>query len=164
MELNTTHRKALGLARIALGWVFFWAFIDKVFGLGFATVAGKAWINGVSPTYGFLKFGTTGSFASAFQGLAGNILVDWLFMIGLFGLGLALILGIGMRIAAYAGTILLLLLYVAVFPTKNNPIVDEHIIYILLLIALYAGNAGEYFGIGRWWSQTALVKRFIVLR
>ena len=49
-----------GILRLALGWIFLWAFLDKVFGLGFATTPEKSWINGVSPTYGFLKFGTTG--------------------------------------------------------------------------------------------------------
>lgn len=45
-----------GLLRLGMGWIFFWAFIDKVFGLGFATATGKGWIDGVSPTFGFLKF------------------------------------------------------------------------------------------------------------
>ncbi|WP_318272177.1 hypothetical protein [Microbispora triticiradicis] len=42
-------------ARVAVGWVFLWAFLDKLFGWGFATPAAKAWINGGSPTTGFLK-------------------------------------------------------------------------------------------------------------
>ncbi|RGA01239.1 hypothetical protein DI270_030565 [Microbispora triticiradicis] len=42
-------------ARIAIGWVFLWAFLDKLFGWGFATPAAKAWINGGSPTTGFLN-------------------------------------------------------------------------------------------------------------
>ena len=40
--------------RLALGWVFLWAFLDKLFGLGHATPAKRAWINGGSPTKGFL--------------------------------------------------------------------------------------------------------------
>ena len=27
--------------RLAMGWTFFWAFADKLFGLGYATEAGK---------------------------------------------------------------------------------------------------------------------------
>ena len=41
-------RYALAVARIALGWTFLWAFVDKLFGLGFATAAEDAWINGGS--------------------------------------------------------------------------------------------------------------------
>ena len=43
----------LGFARILVGFVFLWAFVDKTFGLGVATKAKDAWINGVSPTTGF---------------------------------------------------------------------------------------------------------------
>ena len=44
-----------GLARISLGWVFLWAFLDKTFGLGYATESKDAWIDGGSPTFGFLS-------------------------------------------------------------------------------------------------------------
>ena len=83
-----------GLLRISIGWIFLWAFIDKLFGLGFATTSEKAWISGASPTSDFLTFGTRGPLVGFYQGLAGNALVDWLFMIGLLLVGLALILGI----------------------------------------------------------------------
>jgi thiosulfate dehydrogenase [quinone] large subunit len=41
--------------RIALGWIMLWPLLDKLFGLGFATTAEKAWLTGASPTLGFLK-------------------------------------------------------------------------------------------------------------
>ena len=118
-----------------LGFVFLWAFVDKVFGLGFATVAGKAWVDGVSPTAGFLKFGVNkeGPFLEYFNSLAGQAWVDWLFMLGLLGLGLALVLGIGLRIAAVAGTVLLVMMWAATLPLKNNPVLDEHLVYAVML-------------------------------
>src|SRR5688500_1789811 len=84
--------------RLALGWTFLWAFLDKTFGLGFATEDKAAWINGGHPTEGFLKFAATGPFKEFYNGIAGAAWADWLFMIGLLGIGLALTLGIGMRI------------------------------------------------------------------
>ncbi|KAB8181764.1 hypothetical protein FH610_027020, partial [Microbispora catharanthi] len=36
-------RYAWAAARIAIGWVFLWAFLDKLFGWGFATPTAKAW-------------------------------------------------------------------------------------------------------------------------
>jgi thiosulfate dehydrogenase (quinone) large subunit len=45
--------------RLSLGWVFLWAFLDKTFGLGYATESRDAWIDGGSPTFGFLSFGAT---------------------------------------------------------------------------------------------------------
>ena len=43
---------AIAVARIMLGFVFLWAFLDKTMGLGFATKYGESWVNGVSPTAG----------------------------------------------------------------------------------------------------------------
>ena len=89
--------------RLALGWTFLWAFLDKMFGLGHETAEKAAWINGGHPTEGFLKFAATGPFKGFYNDIAGAAWADWLFMLGLLGIGVALILGIGMRIAAAAG-------------------------------------------------------------
>jgi hypothetical protein len=43
---------ALNPLRVALGVEFLWAFLDKTFGLGYATPSAKAWIHGGSPTKG----------------------------------------------------------------------------------------------------------------
>src|SRR3954447_4593152 len=75
------------VARITLGWVFLWAFLDKTFGWGFATPANRAWIEGGSPTTGFLKGTGEHTFGGFFSGLAGQGWVDWLFMLGLLGIG-----------------------------------------------------------------------------
>jgi thiosulfate dehydrogenase (quinone) large subunit len=48
----------LAAARIAIGWTFLWAFLDKAVGLGFATQRADAWISGGSPTFGYLTFAT----------------------------------------------------------------------------------------------------------
>jgi len=153
-----------GLLRLGMGWIFFWAFIDKVFGLGFATAAGKGWIDGVSPTFGFLKFATRGPFAEFYQGMAGNPIVDWLFMMGCLGVGLAFILGIGMRIAAYSGMLMYILIYTAGFmPPVHNPFLDEHIMFPVLMIGLMKIRAGQWLGFGRWWSNTGLVRKISIL-
>src|ERR1044072_1320309 len=41
--------------RLLTGFAFLWAFLDKTFGLGYATPSGKGWIDGGSPTKGFLS-------------------------------------------------------------------------------------------------------------
>ena len=48
-------------------------------------------------------------------------------MAGLFGIGVALILGIGMRIATVSAVIMLFLMYLASFPMTTNPIIDDHV-------------------------------------
>ncbi|WP_250214693.1 hypothetical protein [Acrocarpospora catenulata] len=151
------------VARISLGWVFLWAFLDKLFGFGFATPAAKAWVNGGSPTTGFLKGTGENALGGFFSGLAGQAWVDWLFMLGLAGIGTALVLGAGLRIAA-AGTVLLLMMWAAELPLTTNPFMDDHIIYAIVLIGLAQAAAGNTLGIGRWWSQTPIVQKYPVLK
>ncbi|MFG1969746.1 hypothetical protein ACGFJC_10540 [Nonomuraea fuscirosea] len=136
------------LARIALGWIFLWAFLDKTFGWGFATPAAKAWINGGSPTTGFLKGTGENALGGLFSALAGQAWVDWLFMAGLAGVGLALVLGLGTRIAAGAGTAMLLLMWAAELPLTTNPFMDDHIVYAIVLVGLALAGAGGTLGLG----------------
>jgi len=153
-----------GLLRIAMGWTFLWGFLDKMFALGFTTEAGKSWLDGTSPTMGFLKFATKGPLSSLFQSMAGNTFVDWLFMMGLLLIGLALILGIGIKIASWTGSLLVFLMFLAALPPEHNPILDEHIIYMLVLQILRVTNAGYNLGLGKWWSQTKLVQKYKLLQ
>lgn len=162
--IDTFTQYILSLLRIAMGWMFLWAFLDKFFGLGFTTAASKSWLQGGSPTFGFLKFGTQGPFKPLFEQMAGNVIVDYLFMFGLLALGVALVLGIGLRAAAVGGSILLLLMWLSHLPPQNNPFLDEHIIYILVLFILSQTNAGNVLGLGEWWSHTSLVQRFPILK
>lgn len=161
--------KVWGLARISLGLTFLWAFFDKLIGLGFATcrnaetdaietMCSKAWLEGGSPTSGFLKFGTQGPFADFFQGLAGNAFVDWLFMLALLGLGVALTFGIGMKVATVSGVILLMSMWLATIWPTNNPFLDDHVIYSILLVGLLLVNDKQAFGMGKWWKKQDLVK------
>lgn len=149
----------LAITRIVVGWVFLWAFLDKAFGLGFATKAGAAWVNGVSPTKGFLAFGVNSSspFAEFFHALAGSAFVDWIFMLALLGVGVALVLGIALRLAAVCGTILLSMMWLAVIPLENNPLIDEHIIYILVLWVIALGR--RELSLTDWWLKQKFVKK-----
>lgn len=144
--------KPLAVVRILLGLIFLWAFVDKVLGLGFATSPDKAWLAGGSPTAGYLG-SLEGSLAGTFQSLAGLPLVDWAFMLGLLGLGTALVLGIGMRVAAIGGSVMLGLMWLSSLPLKNNPVIDEHVVYAATLIALAATSAGHTWGLGRQWDR-----------
>lgn len=154
----------LAVLRIAMGWMFFWAFLDKLLGLGFATTAESSWLSGGSPTAGYLKFATSGPLKTTFESLSGIVWVDWLFMLGLLFLGIALILGIGLRIAALGGSILLFLMWLSLLPTESNPFLDEHIIYTLVLWILSFSNSGDFWGLGKWWGKTVLVKRYTILK
>ncbi|MQW75629.1 DoxX family membrane protein [Nocardioides sp. dk4132] len=145
--------------RISLGWVFLWAFVDKLFGLGFATERDASWINGGSPTEGFLSFGTSGPFAETFRSLAGHTIVDVVFMVGLAGIGLALMLGIGVRIAAVSGALMMVLMWAAALWPANNPFMDDHLVYAGLLVMLALLDSGRTLGLGGLWARQPLVQR-----
>ena len=152
-----------GLLRLGMGAIFMWAFIDKLFGLGFATAAENAWIRGGSPTFGFLNFAAKGPLVSFYNALAGNPVVDWLFMIGLLAVGVTLLLGVGVKLGAYAGALMLALMYTAVLPPEHHPFLDDHIIYAIVMFGLALVGGGRWLGLGNWWTNTVLVRRYRIL-
>lgn len=149
--------------RLGLGWITLWAFIDKMFGLGYATASENSWLNGGSPTTGYLSYATDGPLAGFFQDIAGNTAVDVLFMLALLMIGVALILGIGVRIAGYSGALLMVMLWSTRLPPENNPILDDHIIYMIVFLAMTVVKPGRWLGLGKWWSETDLVKKLPIL-
>ena len=162
--ITATAAKALAVLRISTGFVFLLAFLDKTFGLHYATSSAKAWINGGHPTQGFLSSVEIGPFQSLFHSIAGTWWADWLFMLGLLGIGLALTFGIGMRFAAAAGALLYVMMWSVVLPPENNPFMDDHLVYALVLVLLALTSAGRTFGLGRRWEQLPVVQRYGFLK
>ena len=171
---HKAYRYTLAVTRLSLGWVFLWAFLDKTFALGFHTgydqegvldrFGDAAWINGGSPTEGFLAFAADGPFKSFYNDIAGATWADWLFMLGLLGIGTALMLGITMRIAAASGALLLVMMWTVVLPPENNPFMDDHIVYALVLVVLALTSAGRTLGFGRMWERLPIVQRYGFLK
>ncbi|MBA2553163.1 MAG: hypothetical protein H0V10_05620 [Geodermatophilaceae bacterium] len=170
-----TFRYLAAAARLSIGWVFLWAFLDKLLALGFSTgrdgetgivdrFGDAAWINGGSPTEGFLTFGTKGPFADIYQSFAGAAWANWLFMLGLAGIGIALIAGIGMRIAAVAGATLLVFMWSAALPPENNPFMDYHLVYAIVLGMLGVAGAGRTLGLGSRWEALPIVQKYSFLK
>jgi thiosulfate dehydrogenase (quinone) large subunit len=170
-------RRALAALRIGFGVTFLWAFFDKLLALGFGTGTNPetgavdrfgpdAWINGGSPTFGFLNFGVPADnpFREFFNSLAGNVWIDWLFMLSLLGIGVALTLGVGMRLAAASGVVLYLMMWLASLPLENNPVVDDHVLGAISLVVLATTLAGDTWGLGKVWARTGLVRHNKVLR
>jgi thiosulfate dehydrogenase [quinone] large subunit len=165
-----TRAHVMAGLRLLTGFVFLWAFLDKTFGLGYATPSERAWIEGGSPTKGFLSGVAVGPMESTFHDWAGAAWADWLFMLGLLGIGLALVLGIGLRIAAVAGTLMMAFMWIAEWPPakhlsdgspsmSTNPFVDYHLVYAVVLIALAATGAGAVWGLGKVWARLPFVSR-----
>ncbi|MEY9877554.1 thiosulfate dehydrogenase [quinone] large subunit [Streptacidiphilus sp. MAP12-33] len=166
---------ALATLRVLVGFVFLWAFLDKTFGLGYATPSAKAWIHGGSPAKGFLASVSAGPLQSTFHSWAGQGWADWLFMLALLGIGLAVMSGVALRLSAVAGTALLGLMWLAEFPParhlaggapsmSSNPFVDYHVVYAAALIAVAAVATGSRLGLGRLWARLPVVRDHAWLR
>jgi thiosulfate dehydrogenase [quinone] large subunit len=156
--------------RISTGAVFLWAFLDKTFGLGYATTSSKSWIHGGSPTKGFLKSVDVGPFQSVLHSVAGSWWVNWLFMLGMLGIGVALLAGVAVRAAAASGVLIMALMWFAEFPLarhtstgapsgSSNPLTDYHFSYAVVLVVLAATFAGTTWGLGRVWARLPFVNR-----
>ncbi|WP_405995292.1 hypothetical protein [Streptomyces sp. NBC_00986] len=174
---TTTATRAFAFAslRLLTGFVFLWAFLDKTFGFGYATPSGKGWIDGGSPTKGFLSSVAAGPMESTFHDWAGAGWVNWLFMLGLLGVGVALVSGVALRLAAVAGTAMMAFMWLAEWPPakhlsdgspsmSSNPFVDYHLIYAVVLIALAAAGAGATWGLGKVWATLPVVRDHTWLR
>jgi thiosulfate dehydrogenase (quinone) large subunit len=168
--MSATAAKTLAVLRVATGFVFLWAFLDKTFGLNYATPSAKAWINGGSPTKGFLSGVEVGPFQSFFHSIAGTGWANATFMVGLLGIGVALTAGVAVRIAAAAGVAMLAFMWFAEFPIAQhtsagaptgspNPLTDSHFIYAVVLIVLAATYAGTTWGLGRRWARLPIVQK-----
>ena len=158
---STLARRALAVLRIAFGLTFLWAFFDKLLALGFATgrrstarpaprpSTGSATPPGstaAAPPEGFLKFGADGPFKDFYNSIAGDAWADWLFMLGLLGIGLALTFGVGMRIAAAAGALLYVMMWTVVLPPENNPVIDDHILGAITMVVLGRHQRRQHLG------------------
>lgn len=157
-------RRWLAVLRLATGFIFLWAFLDKTFGLGYATPPERAWISGGTPSQGFLNSDSViGPLKPFFAAIASPV-SDVLFMVAMLAIGLAVILGVGLRISAVVGSLLMIAMYLAEWPfganaASTNPLVDYHVIYALSLIVIAALAAGDTWGFGRQWKAFPFVQR-----
>jgi len=168
----------LSLTRIAIGFIFLWAFFDKLFGLGFSTcrdpetgtitvMCDSAWLKGAAVTEGYLN-SSSGPFADFFKGLADERWTDWIFMAGLLGIGFALCFGVGTKVALFVTPLMLALMYIShSWPNQGgnttNPFVDDHVIEALAVIGIVLVELGhQSIGFGEWWKRKVGVKHWTV--
>ncbi|MBV0923349.1 DoxX family membrane protein [Halomicroarcula limicola] len=104
----------------------------------------------------------TGTFAA----MAGNPAIDWLNMLGLTLAGLALLAGALVRFAAFWGAVMMLFYWLAALeggllaglPVAHGWVVDDHIVYAVLLFGLGAFGAGRILGLDSYIEDTDLVE------
>ncbi|HET8600998.1 MAG TPA: hypothetical protein VFL99_11785 [Segeticoccus sp.] len=89
---------------------------------------------------------------------------DYLFMIGLAGIGIGLTFGIAMRLSTISAVAMLVLMWSATLLPTNNPFLDDHLIYAIAALALLAIGAGHTLGLGKAWDKLTIVRNHPVLR
>jgi thiosulfate dehydrogenase [quinone] large subunit len=105
-------------------------------------------------------------FGGAFAAMAGNPLIDMLNMWGLTLAGLALLLGALVRFSAFWGAVMMLFYWASSLegglfsglPLAHGWVVNDHIVYAVLLFGLGAFGAGRIFGVDAYLEQLDVVK------
>ncbi|MFB6124696.1 MAG: DoxX family protein [Halanaeroarchaeum sp.] len=134
--------------RVAIGWVFFDAGVnrltDPTWSAGDVLLATRP----ENPLSGlWLGLG------HAAPGLVGAILA-W----GLALVGIALLFGAAVRLSALLGGGLMVLLWAVSLPIDNALFVDEHVVYLLVLFALGAFGAGRIAGLDAYFEGSEWVR------
>lgn len=105
-------------------------------------------------------------FVEVWASMAGNPLIDILNMWGLTLTGLGLILGAFVRLNAFWGAVIMLFYWaaglhgglLAGLPVAHGWVVDDHIVYAVLLFGLGAFGAGRILGVDAYLEDTAVVE------
>ena len=128
----------LFLLRVTVGWMFFYAGITKVLNPQWSA---EGYLKGAKAFTWFFQILLDPSILPII-----NFMNKW----GLTLLGLSLILGLFVRFSSLLGVLLMALYYIALgfpYPNPHSYIVDEHIIYISVLLFFAAIKAGRVFGL-----------------
>ncbi len=122
-----------------MGWFFFYAGITKVLDPKWSAAST---IKGATVLAGFYNWLLDPSILPVV-----NFMNEW----GLTLLGVSLIVGFLVRPASFFGAILMALYYLAQlkfpYPNPHSLIVDQHIIYIFILLYFAAARAGKAWGL-----------------
>lgn len=142
MQNILSAKVSIFILRISMGWLFFYAGITKVLDPEWSAAG---YLKGAKTFSGFYLWLTSADLVSFI-----SFINQW----SLTLLGISLLLGIFVRLSSSLGSILMLSYY---FPGLEFPlvgthsyIVDEHIIYILVLSLFVVFKAGRIWGIDGW--------------
>lgn len=154
--MNFSKKVTLVFLRLSIGWVFLYAGISKA-------------LNPLWSAQMYIEGAKSGGWLYTFF-LHPSVLpvVNDLVKYGFSLLGLALIIGVFTRLVAMFGSILMVLLYIPAlhFPYvgKSALLIDDHIVYVAVLLVLAAYNAGRVWGLEEWLFKLHILKRFPKLK
>jgi thiosulfate dehydrogenase [quinone] large subunit len=138
--------------RLAVGWTFLYAGFTQLF---------------VIPDWSAAEFLThTKTFHALMAPLAGPATlpyIDFLVKWGHLFIGLSLVSGLMIRVSGVFGILLMLTYWCAHldFPYVSSPlnfIVDEHIVFAVLIVYLMAVRAGHVYGLDGWLEKLPVIE------
>ncbi len=153
--LDRSDKKLLAAMRIALGWLFFYAGITKV-------------LNPAWSAKGYLASSKT--FSGFYSWLASDAVlpvVDFMNEWGLTLLGVSLIVGAFVRLSSLLGALMMVLYWFPVldFPkVEHGYLVDDHVIYALVLLYFAAAKAGRHYGLEERCAKLPICAKYPWLR
>lgn len=129
--------------RLIMGWTFFYAGITKVIDPQWSV---RGYLNFAISQENFLR-------SIAGTDLWAVMANDWYWLltplnqVGLTLIGLALILGLFVRLSAFWGGTMMTFYWLASFPLEGSILIDFHLVYVLLLFAVGAFGTGRILGL-----------------
>jgi thiosulfate dehydrogenase (quinone) large subunit len=157
MDAAAMRRALIVFFRLAMAWTFLYAASHQVFDPHFSVA-------------GFLKGTKTFHEVYApFTSAAWAPTLTFLVSYGHLLIGLSLLVGLGVRVSAVFGILLVLLYWTAHmdFPyieNKNNFLLDYHIVYAGVLVLLIVERAGHVWGLDAWADKLAFFAQHPKLR
>ena len=136
--MTSPQKFFLFVSRITVGWMFFYAGITKVLDPQWSA---EGYLKGAKAFTWFFQILLDPSVLPII-----NFMNKW----GLTLLGVSLILGLFVRFSSLLGVLLMALYYLALgfpYPNPHSYIIDEHIIYISILLFFAAVKAGRVLGL-----------------
>jgi thiosulfate dehydrogenase [quinone] large subunit len=143
---STAERTLVFLLRMAMAWIFLYAASHQVFDPSWSVT-------------GFLsQTKTFHGFFSLFTGPDTAPITTFLVEYGHLLIGLSLLSGLLVRVSSIAGIGLMLLYWMAhmnlpYISSTTNLLVDEHVVYGLVLGLLIVKHAGHVWGLDAWVSE-----------
>lgn len=149
--MTRLQKISIVLLRVTMGWFFLYAGISHIMNPNFTAA-------------GYLA--TAKVFPSFYHWLASPVILPIINFINEWALtllGLSLVFGISIRLSTTLGIVLMLLYRIPLgilYPDAHSLIVDDHIIYILVLLFLQAIDAGNFWSVESWFlhRKTATIK------
>lgn len=138
--MTTSQKLSLFLLRVSTGWMMLYAGVTKIINPNWSA---EGYLAGAKMFPSFFHWLLQPNILPTV-----NFVNEW----GLTLLGVSLILGIGVRLSSILGALLMLLYYLPIldfpYPNAHSYIVDDHVIYIFVLLFFAAIRAGHTWGLG----------------